>query len=750
MNGKKVELLAPAGNYEAFLGAVHAGADAIYLGGQRFGARAYAKNFTDEEICRAIRYAHLHGKKVYLTVNTLFKDKELQEMRDCLAPFYECGLDAAIVQDIGAFAYIRRHFPGLALHASTQMSITGAYGAKLLKEMGARRIVPARELSLVELAQIKDSVAIEVETFIHGAMCYCYSGCCLFSSLLGARSGNRGRCAQPCRLPYKTDGKRNGEKPYPLSLKDLCTVWMLPQLIQAGIDSFKIEGRMKKPEYAAGVTAVYRKYIDRYYADPGALYRVEEQDLLQLQTLYCRSGLQDGYYGRHNGAEMITPKKPSYMGCDEALLANIRKTYIERGGQLPVFGTLTLRAGFPAKLRAARGIAAAEVEEGIVERAKKQPLTAEGLKKQLQKTGNTPFVFSSIEVDIKEPVFLPVKTINELRRKALQELEEALCAPRQKTDAPMAESAPHRRFLQPKTDSAGKQMPFLTAETTTKEQLQAACASGRLGRIYVPSDLFLENDVQEWLAGQNAMQNIHTGYIKEAPAFYIALPHILRRQSSRHLEQLQEALENMAHKPHLAKQAKGMLLRNLEELEWLSASGWTKEAAADANLYAWNGESRDFFEKWGITPTAPLELNEKELRCLGLSGMEIVVYGRLPMMASANCIRKTNGQCQDMGGQGRQNGQAVLTDRFKKIFPVITYCSHCYNMIYNSVPLSLHQHVQEIAGYAPDSMRLSFTVETGRETAQIINFFYDKLHGIKDSAPPYADYTNGHFKRGVE
>ncbi|MDE6064718.1 MAG: U32 family peptidase, partial [Lachnospiraceae bacterium] len=265
MKEKRVELLAPAGNYEGFLGAVRAGADAVYLGGEKFGARAYADNFTGEEICRAISYAHLFGRKVYLTVNTLLKDTELSELPAYLEPFYEAGLDGVIVQDIGAFLLIRDTFPGLKLHVSTQMTVTGSHAAKKLKEMGADRIVPARELSLKEIEKLKQDTGLEMETFIHGAMCYCYSGQCLFSSILGGRSGNRGRCAQPCRLPYQiAEGGQQKKETYPLSLKDLCSISFLPKLIAAGIDSFKIEGRMKKPEYTAGVTAIYRKYIDLY------------------------------------------------------------------------------------------------------------------------------------------------------------------------------------------------------------------------------------------------------------------------------------------------------------------------------------------------------------------------------------------------------------------------------------------------------------------------------------------------------
>ncbi len=238
-NNHKVELLAPAGSRESFYGAIHAGADAVYLAGDRFGARAYAENFTGESLLECIRYAHLLGRKIYLTVNTLLKDSELEELYDYLLPFYEAGLDAVIVQDLGVFRFVRKHFPDLRIHVSTQMTVCSGYGASLLKAMGAERIIPARELGLQELISMKRHAEIEIETFVHGAMCYCYSGQCLFSSIAGGRSGNRGRCAQPCRLPYSVGSKAGKSREcYPLSLKDMCTVEKLPLLIEAGGDSF--------------------------------------------------------------------------------------------------------------------------------------------------------------------------------------------------------------------------------------------------------------------------------------------------------------------------------------------------------------------------------------------------------------------------------------------------------------------------------------------------------------------------------
>ena len=309
------EVLAPAGSYESFHAAIAAGADAVYLAGNLFGARAFAQNFSEEELLHVIDEAHLHGRKIYLTVNTLLKEKELEEkLYTYLEPYYNEGLDAVIVQDYGVLRFIRQHFPGLALHASTQMTVTGPEGASLLADYGVERVVPARELSLKEVETIKKATQMEMECFVHGALCYCYSGQCLMSSMIGGRSGNRGQCAQPCRLPYTYKGK-NG---YLMSLKDICTLESIPDLIEHGIDSFKIEGRMKKPEYVAGVTAMYRKYTDLYLEHGREKFRVKKSDLEELMDLYNRGGFHSGYYFVHNGPEMLCTNRPNHAGTKAA------------------------------------------------------------------------------------------------------------------------------------------------------------------------------------------------------------------------------------------------------------------------------------------------------------------------------------------------------------------------------------------------------------------------------------------------
>ena len=309
MRKGEVEVLAPAGSYESMQAAISAGADAVYIGGSRFGARAYADNLTEERMLEAIDYAHLRGVSLYMTVNTLVKEREMDALIPYLEPYYRQGLDAVIVQDPGVARQVRRYFPDLAVHASTQMTITGVRGARIAKEWGATRVVPARELSLEEIQRIREELDIEIECFVHGALCYCYSGQCLLSSFIGGRSGNRGRCAQPCRLPYEIRGaaevpggrKLDRDDRCVMSLKDLCTLDLLPQLLEAGVNSLKIEGRMKSPRYTAGVVSIYRKYVDRYLRDGSEGYRVDPEDKKMLLDLFDRGGFTEGYFRQHNG-----------------------------------------------------------------------------------------------------------------------------------------------------------------------------------------------------------------------------------------------------------------------------------------------------------------------------------------------------------------------------------------------------------------------------------------------------------------
>lgn len=720
-----MELLAPAGNFEALTGAINAGADAVYLGGEQFGARAYADNFTSEELCRGIELAHLFRVKIYLAVNTLVKEREFDSLYEFLLPLYQAGLDGVIVQDFGVFAFIREHFPELSLHVSTQMTVTGFWGAALMKEQGAVRIVPARELSLEEIRQLKEQVDIELETFVHGAMCYCYSGQCLFSSILGGRSGNRGRCAQPCRLPYQIG---QGKAAYPLSMKDMCTLSILPELIEAGIDSFKIEGRMKKPEYAAGVTSIYRRYIDAYYENPRN-YHVEKEDLNYLKSLYIREGVGEGYYHTRNGREMITSDSPAYAGSDQRLLEEIRRTYIERKPVIKAEAKAVLKEGEASLMTLTVGEVSVTVQGDMVNPAQKQPLTMDKIEKQLLKCGNSSFAIEKHEIQAQENIFMPVSSLNNLRREALKALREKIIAYhgfcRNKEPLPYryfhglsADKGEHAR----KIPAERKEISFHVL-ISTKEQLAAAIERG-VSRIYI--DRYLTGELDE-------------EYLWECKGkgdfeLFLVFPHIVRAKDRDRMEALYTAL--------ISPLFSGALIRNPETLFFLTDKKTGKTLVTDANMYVWNRNAYRFLKQYVQECYLPVELNRHEWEDMTKweEGFSVLAYGRLPLMISAGCLRKTAGNCV------QQPGYSVLTDRYHKEFPVYSHCDYCYNVIYNSVPLSLH-------GMFADKMtvricRLDFTVESGQETGRILDFF-ERLKE-NDEEPFYSEYTTGHYKRGVE
>ena len=434
---KKMELLAPAGSYESVRAAVNAGADAVYMGGPLFSARAYAESSGEDMLHDAIDLCHLHGVRIYMTLNTLMKDEEMERVRDYLLPYYEHGIDGVIIQDLGLLMYIREHFPGLPLHASTQMTVTGPYFARMLRDHGVERVVPARELSLSEIREIADIDGLSVEVFAHGALCYCYSGQCLMSSCIGGRSGNRGRCAGPCRLPY--DGE------YILSLKDLNTLASLPELYLSGVSSLKIEGRMKSPLYVAGVTGVYRKYLDRLYAvirengGENCLYDKEirrelypdREDLRILSEIFDRGGSTDGYLKKQNGRDMLQlSEKPSIRVRDEEVIRALTERYLKEDRKVEISGRASFISGRRPKLsvwtedplRPGNFFKAEAAGEQTIQNSKNAPLSEKELRDRLSRTGGTGFLMKDLDIRMDEGIFVSVGQINALRRMALDEL----------------------------------------------------------------------------------------------------------------------------------------------------------------------------------------------------------------------------------------------------------------------------------------------------------------------------------------
>ena len=434
---QKYELLAPAGSLASAKAAVHAGADAIYMGGPLFSARAYAESSGEDMLLAAIEYCHLHAVKVYMTLNTLLKADEYTGLCDYLRPYVEAGLDAVIVQDVGVLRFVRAHFPNLPIHASTQMTVTGPYYGRLLRNMGVSRIVAPRELSAAELLALREGSGLELEAFIHGALCYCYSGQCLMSSAIGGRSGNRGRCAGPCRLPYdvydehgrKVNGPANR---YVLSMKDLNTLNSLPALLDAGVTSFKIEGRMKPPLYVAAVTSVYRKYLNQLLRD--GVCKIDPKDERLLQAVFDRGGVTEGYLARHNGADMLTlAEKPARRTVDEALLDEVRQKFLTEDLKLPVRLSARFCVGEKPQLQLQmedrrRRFSVSIVGEQAVQTAAKRPMQREELLERLSRFGDTPFTVQQAELEMDEAIFVPVKAINELRRQAADELKRRILA----------------------------------------------------------------------------------------------------------------------------------------------------------------------------------------------------------------------------------------------------------------------------------------------------------------------------------
>ena len=722
---KKTELLAPAGNYNCMLAAFNAGADAVYLAGKLFGARAFAGNFETDELVAALNYAHLHGKKIYLTLNTLIKEKEFKEIYQYVLPFYQNGLDGVIIQDMGLVSYLQKCFPGLPIHASTQMTVNHKDSALFLKNLGIERVVPSRELSVEELQEIKNT-GIEVETFIHGALCYCYSGQCLFSSYLGKRSGNRGKCAQPCRLPYEVtihnELQRKGEY-YPISLKDLCTITNIYQLMDMEIDSFKIEGRMKSPEYVAGVTSIYRKYMDYYY--DGNRKPVSKEDIEILQGLYIRSNISEGYLSKHNGKDMITLNNPSYQAVDEIIASNIREMYCDKMLKVGIDGKIKMHINQPVQFTVAYKDIEVSVCGKEVMIAQNRPLTKEDVIKRFQKTGNTPFEFSTLDADVEDNAFLPVGELNEVRRNALFMLEEKILSTFKREECENVFTLKENGSLEMTDDTK-------IAVSIENYNLLDSCLKMKPEALYIPFDWIYENVISDDKIAE--LQNEYKIKI------YYSLPRILRKRDYDYVN----ILKNVILKSKIC----GVLVKNLEELSLLHDMNYAGEIISDHNLYAFNRNSKHFFEKYTSMITLPLECNYYELKDIDINNTEWIVYGHMPMMVSANCIKKTMGKCEK--DKNTTDFDQFLSDRYNKDLPVLCNCTHCYNIIYNAVPLSLHKELDKILQEKPSRIRLEFTKESVKEVKDVISYYKCAVNG---EANPndfiITDFTAGHFTKGA-
>ena len=708
MRNKDFELLAPAGSLEILKGVIESGADAVYVGGSMFGARAYANNFTEEELLEAIDFAHLRGVKVYLTVNTLIKNSEFSKLYDYLLVYYKRGLDAVIVQDIGVVKAIHEYFPSMEIHTSTQMTVTGADGVRFLSQFGVTRVVMAREVSLAEMKRIHEETGMELEAFVHGALCYSYSGQCLFSSILGGRSGNRGRCAQPCRLPYTVEGKKDE---YILSLKDMCGIKALDKLHDAGVYSLKIEGRMKQLEYACGVVKYYRSYID-------SMKPVSEADYDRIKALGNRCGFTDRYYFDHNGSDMVTYVKPNFVSNAAEPSPEKRKLSIE--------GELVLREGEPGSLTVKRGDVTYKASIEPVSAALKAPLDKKAAIDRINKTGDTDFEFSHIKAQIGENVFVPNGALNKLRRDAISGLCDKLLKKYYRDDARYADISSMCELPEHvvKSDAAHEDGAVNAKDYTTicscmtRTQLDTLIGYECFDVFYLDFDMYDRKTLIQQFADDVK------SLTKRNKKVYLMLPTIFRADSSDYFVSIAKELDKVSFE--------GFVVKNYEEL-YLTENLFTgKKVILDHNMYTFNDVSKNAFFEHGVSgDTVPLELNSKEIMHRNNIGSQMIVYGYYPLMTTANCVHKSTKGCD------KKQKLIYLKDRYNKSFAVCNNCKECYNTIYNSLPTMLIKNISKLKEVGIRSFRYSFTIETPKQIKAVMD---DKV----------AEYTNGHYKRGVE
>ena len=818
---KKPELLAPAGSFDNMKAVISAGADAVYMGGKSFGARAYADNPDTDGVIEAIRFCHIRNKKLYLTVNTLLKEDELNsQLYDYIKPFYEAGLDAVIVQDLGVMDYISKHFPGLDIHLSTQCSLTMAEGVKGLTSMlktpsAVTRLVPARELSLEELKTMRRDTDLEMEVFIHGALCYCYSGQCLLSSLAGGRSGNRGRCAQPCRRLYKVKIGEQESKGYFLSPKDMCTIEHIPELIEAGIDSFKIEGRMKSGEYGAGVVAAYRKAIDRYY-DSKTEYSVDPGERSILSEIYNRGGFNTGYLFSHNGKDMMSTERPGHYGVkvgevsrtssrkafikvfktinpgdvleirssqadakpvyeftsgakymegavfdvltmkdrlaaggmgvyrtrNQSLLDAISDSYIKTTLRQPVDIDLVCKNGEALKLTLSTQNDKAEdhkvnvsITGNVVEVARNAASTLDALKAQVSKLGNTDYVARNVTVRVDNNIFVQVGELNRLRREAVEALNKKLCALYErnlKLDENSGSSceSDNTSGLNEKESIIAEYQDALDHSVTysayikTFKQLKNlinADTSGIINDIYI--------DIDEEKAGE-----IIEFCNESSKKLYFVLPRIIRAGYYKKVFDFCKEYKDKC----------SFIASNYEAVNILKEVG--ADYRTDYNIYSMNSTAANAI---GTLHTIPFELNEKELgELVDRDGSgEMVIYGLLPAMVSAQCVGKT------VTGECKYRGPMKMTDEKGYTFTAHQECKHCYNVIYNSAVLNLMHRYDNLVRSGCRRFGLRFTFESESEIKLVVKCLDSLINGEKYIFPDEImglKLTNGHYMRGVE
>lgn len=838
MNNRRVELLAPAGSWEAFVAAVENGADAIYMGGKLFNARQFAGNFDNEQLKKALDYAHLRDVKIYLTMNTLVNDEEMEEAVNQVGEAYKAGIDGVIVQDLGLAALIRKVFPDLDLHASTQMTLYNVQGVKALEELGFKRAVLARELSLQEIGEIARSTPLEIEVFIHGALCISYSGQCLMSSFIGGRSGNRGKCAQPCRMKYEliSDGNearsgkdcRCGEAAYVMSPKDICSINELKDLVDAGVTSLKIEGRMKTPEYVATVVRIYRKYLDSILA--GKSDKLEEKDLRELTQIFNRGGFSKGYLRGKTGSDMMSYEKPKNWGIhlgevlsydrntktvkvklreniaigdgievwngeDESpgtivteIKVNAKNVTEAQRGDIAVLGSLkspvfngnkvyktsekrlniTARESFEGRsvrksgiagkvtakwempltlaVKDSRGNNVEATGEILPEKALNKPLTSERLQDQISKTGSTPFAFQDLQVELDEGLSVPVSEINNVRRKALEQLEEKKVRSFERNMSEEMRNTQEKLLhfpgnsRNPSGETKISLFLYTYAEGYPLEELKA-------DRVYVPFSALLEEAARKRLGEDIARK---TGEI------FLWIPNITRGNYDRLIKtKLPEAVELgidgiLAGNPWIFTQLKSVS---------------SIKIAGDYSLNLYNSFSLQQMAELGLHGAAlSLELNLEqmaEIENMSNFQKEAIVYGRIPVMTSEYC---PVGSLE--GGHNSKNrcnnaclrGLYRLRDRKGMDFPILCDRIDCRSTLLNTNVIYAADNLDKIRSAGVDIMRINLSDESPEEARQLVKMHRDVLDHGTGALKRYdrlieeikrKGFTKGHYFRGV-
>ena len=694
-----MEILSPAGSPEAVRAAVCAGANAVYLGFGGFNARRNAKNFTQEELAQAISYCHLRGVRVYLTLNTLVSDREMEQAAQHAALASQMGADAVLVQDLGVVRVLRQVAPDLPIHASTQMSIHNLDGVKAAAGLGVSRVVLARELSRRDIAYICEHSPVEIETFVHGALCMCYSGQCFLSSALGGRSGNRGLCAQPCRLAYGWSGGLAEE--HPLSLKDMSLAGHLRELEEMGVACAKIEGRMKRPEYVWVVTKVYADAL-REGREP------TQEEVKQLRSAFSRQGFTDGYFTQRKGPEMFGVRESEQEPRE--LFARARAAYEKgEGPGVPVKFYAMIRPGEPVQVGAEDDRGRVATAAGpLPELARTRAVTEQDVESQLAKTGGTPYRCTGVRSLVADGLAVPLSTLNALRRQVLEELSA------QRTALPERRHAPYKvgaRYGNP------HQEPQINLSLRRADQVSFDLLRQRPGLVYLP--------VEEMAAHPETVEALLK---REIPAAAV-LPRVC---FDRELEQVERMLERCR-----AQGVSQALVGNLGLLEAARRAGMTLRG--DFGLQVFNSQGAKEYKRLGFSSfTASFELKLAQIRDLSKAvDTELIAYGRLPLMIMENCIVKNKfGKCVC-------DNANTLTDRKGVQFPVLKAFG-CRNELFNAHKLFLADKAQDYRRAGLWAIRLSFTTENALECARVL----ERYRGEGNYIP--NNFTRGLYYRDVE